>query len=301
MGSGFGRVGPAGAPAGEEAAEPEFGGDQVGEAVEGDGVAVGRRAQRLADDAGLDQARVREERRVEEGEELRERGAQPRARGGGRDGRVGSAPARREVVDAGAGEDRAQDAGPGVRLDPERFGEVAAGPYDLVVEEGGVQPLAPDLRGLLQDPVVGRRAGGGRRARVPRRGAGRRSEASPPGSGEPILQPAPPPSASVPPDPAATRRGRRARPPGGRSRPGPCGSPPGPAGPPPPDPSGTGYGPASAPPGRRSAAPGTPPPTGPRPWRAPSPDAPGSGACDPSGGPRGAPGARPGPASRPCP
>lgn len=72
-------------------------------------------------------------------------------------------------MDADAREDRAQDARAGVRLDPERFGKIAAGPYHLVVEEGGVQALAADLGGLLQHPVVRRRPGeGGTRACFPR-------------------------------------------------------------------------------------------------------------------------------------
>ncbi|OSY51054.1 hypothetical protein BG846_03301 [Streptomyces fradiae ATCC 10745 = DSM 40063] len=67
----------------------------------------------------------------------------------------GGAPAGRQVVDAAAGEDGPQDVGPGAGPYPQRFGEVPAGPYDLVVEERGVQALAAHLRRLFEDAVVG--------------------------------------------------------------------------------------------------------------------------------------------------
>ncbi len=82
-------------------------------------------------------------------------------------------------MDAGAREDPAQDRGPGARLDPERFREGTGGPYDLVVEVRGVQSLAADLGGLLQDPLVGRvpgqrRAGPGLARPLDRGGPDRR-------------------------------------------------------------------------------------------------------------------------------
>lgn len=58
-------------------------------------------------------------------------------------------------MDARTGEDPAQDRGAGAGLDPQRFGQGAGGAHHLIVEERGVQPLAADLGGLLQDPVVG--------------------------------------------------------------------------------------------------------------------------------------------------
>ncbi len=78
------------------------------------------------------------------------------------------APARGQVAHARPGEDGAQDRGARSRLHPERLGEGAAGPYDLVVEEGGVEALAADLGGLFEDAVVGGVPGeGGGRAALP--------------------------------------------------------------------------------------------------------------------------------------
>jgi hypothetical protein len=69
--------------------------------------------------------------------------------------------------DAGALQDRTEDRRARPGLDPQRLGEGAAGAYDLVVEEGGVQALEADLRGLFQDAEVRGVAGeGGARAEV---------------------------------------------------------------------------------------------------------------------------------------
>ena len=108
-------------------------------------------------------------------------------------------------MDARTGEDPAQDRGAGAGLDPQRFGQGAGGPHHLVVEERGVQPLAADLGGLLQDPVVGgvpgeRGPGAGLTGALHGGGADR-----PPPADEPILRRVPPPSASVRPGRAATR------------------------------------------------------------------------------------------------
>ncbi len=149
---------PTGAAPGEQAAQPQLGGDQVGEAVEGvgrGGVSGGGVPEGLPDDPGLDESRVRQEGCVEQGEEVRQRGAQAGVRCGGRGGVRGGAPAGREVVDAAAGEDGPQDVGARAGAYAEGFGEVAAGAYDLVVEEGRVEALAADLGGLFEDAVVG--------------------------------------------------------------------------------------------------------------------------------------------------
>ncbi len=148
------RARPAGAPAREQPPQPQFRRDQVGQTVQRHGLALGRRPERAAHDAGLDEARVREQRGVEEGDQVRQR--RPQTRAGRRGGRgVGrGAPAGRQIVDAGAAEDRAQYGRPRARLDAEGFRQVPAGTYDLVVQVGRVQTLAADLRGLFQDPVV---------------------------------------------------------------------------------------------------------------------------------------------------
>ncbi len=107
----------------------------------------------------------------------------------------GGAPAGREVGDAGALQDRAEDGRSGARLDAQRLGEGAAGAYDLVVEEGRVQALEADLGGLFQDAEVGGVAGEGRAgAEVAGAlaGADARAARSRP-AGESILQPAPHP------------------------------------------------------------------------------------------------------------
>lgn len=145
---------PAGAASRDEAAQPQFRGGEVGQAVQGEGFPLGGGAQGFAYDAGLDQTRVGEQRGVEEGDQFGQRCAQAGPGDGGRGGLGGGAPARRQLVDARTRKDPAQDRRAGARLDPEGFGERAGGPYDLVVQEGGVQPLAADLGGLFQDAVV---------------------------------------------------------------------------------------------------------------------------------------------------
>ncbi len=71
----------------------------------------------------------------------------------------GGAPAGRQIPYARAGEHRAQHRRPRARLHPQGVGQGAAGEHDLVVEKRGVQPLAADLGGLLEDTVVGGLAG----------------------------------------------------------------------------------------------------------------------------------------------